>query len=118
LDRDPEALAAARTVLARFGERFTPVRARFSELGAVLARLGLERVDGVLADLGVSSPQLDTPERGFSFRNAGPVDMRMDPDAPLSAADLVNDWGEADLSDVIYRYGEERRSRRVARAIV
>jgi 16S rRNA (cytosine1402-N4)-methyltransferase len=118
IDRDPAALAAASTRLAPFGDRFVAVRARFSELDAVLDSLGVEAIDGLVADLGVSSPQLDTPERGFSFRLAGPVDMRMDPDAPLSAADLVNGWPEADLADAIYELGEERRSRAVARAIV
>jgi 16S rRNA (cytosine1402-N4)-methyltransferase len=118
LDRDPNALAAASERLARFGKRFRAVRARFSELGDVLDRLGLDLVDGVLADLGVSSPQLDQPERGFSFRAGGPIDMRMDPDAPVSAADLVNSWDEASLADVIFQYGEERQSRRIARAIV
>lgn len=118
LDRDPSALAAASARLARFGDRFTAVRASFSRLGAVLEELGLDAVDGVLADLGVSSHQLDTAARGFSFRLPGPVDMRMDPDAPRSAADLVNGAAEAELADLIWAYGEERRSRAVARAIV
>ncbi len=118
LDRDPEAIAASTARLAPFGARFTAVRASFSELGAVLDGLGIGQVQGILADLGVSSPQLDDPRRGFSFRASGPIDMRMDPDAPLSAADLVNHWPEEELADVIYRYGEERRSRQVARALV
>ena len=118
LDRDPEALAASTERLRAFGDRFTPVRAAFSELGGVLDRLGVDRVDGVLADLGVSSPQLDRAERGFSFQQAGPLDMRMDPDAPLTAADLVNEAPEQELADLIFRYGEERRARRVARQIV
>jgi 16S rRNA (cytosine1402-N4)-methyltransferase len=115
IDRDPHALAAAARLA---GPRFTAVRARFSELSDVLDRLGHGQVDGVLADLGVSSPQLDEAARGFSFREAGPIDMRMDPDAPVSAADLVNGWSEGDLADVIWRYGEEKRSRAVAKAIV
>lgn len=118
IDRDPAALAAAAERLERFGDRFTPVRGRFSDLTGLLADLGVDEVDGVLADLGVSSPQLDQAERGFSFRNAGPLDMRMDPDASLSAAHVVNDWREEELARVIYEYGEERRSRPVARAIV
>jgi len=118
LDRDPAAVAAASARLVRFGDRFVAVRARFSELAEVLDALGLGPVQGILADLGVSSPQLDEADRGFSFQQDGPIDMRMDPDAPVSAADLVNDWPETDLADVIYRYGEERRSRAVARAIV
>lgn len=118
LDRDPEAIAAASARLAPFGDRFQAVHARFSELPAALASLGLERVDGLLADLGVSSHQLDTDARGFSFRRSGPVDMRMDPTAERSAADLVNSASEATLADLIHGYGEERFARKVARAIV
>jgi 16S rRNA (cytosine1402-N4)-methyltransferase len=118
IDRDPDALAAARAAAGPSADRLTTVRGVFSDLPAILDALGLDRVHGVFADLGVSSHQLDTAARGFSFRLAGPVDMRMDPDAPVSAADLVNHWPEADLADVIHRLGEERRSRRVARAIV
>ena len=116
IDRDPAALSAA---AERCGTtRLKTVRGSFGDLRAHLETLGIARVDGVLADLGVSSHQIDTAERGFSFRFSGPIDMRMDPDAPLSAADLVNDWGERELADAIWQYGEERRSRRVARAIV
>ena len=118
LDRDPAALDAARARLERFGDRFQAVHARFSEMGAVLASLGVDAVDGVLADLGVSSPQLDRPERGFSFRAPGPIDMRMDPTGGLSAADLVNTADASQLADWIFTYGEERAARRVARAIV
>jgi 16S rRNA (cytosine1402-N4)-methyltransferase len=118
LDRDPNALRAANARLAGFGGRFQSVHARFSELGPVLAGLGLDGVDGVLADLGVSSPQLDQPERGFSFRTPGPIDMRMDPTAGVSAAELVNSADQDELADWIYLYGEERAARRVARAIV
>jgi 16S rRNA (cytosine1402-N4)-methyltransferase len=84
----------------------------------VLARLDIDEVDGVLADLGVSSHQLDIADRGFSFRADGPIDMRMNPNQPVSAADLVNTWDAEALADVIWRYGEERRSRAIARAIV
>lgn len=117
LDRDPTALAAASARLAPFGDRFTPVRTPFSRLGSVVAELGLAGIDGVLADLGVSSPQLDTPERGFSFRLQGPIDMRMDPDQELSALDIVNTFREEEIAALVLRYGEERRARRVARAI-
>ena len=118
IDRDPSALAAARGQLAAFGDRFVAVRASFSALQSVLGDVGVERVDGILADIGVSSHQLDSAARGFSFRKSGPIDMRMDPDADLSAATLVNEWLESDLAGVIKRYGEERHARRVARAIV
>jgi 16S rRNA (cytosine1402-N4)-methyltransferase len=118
LDRDPAALASATERLARFGERFQPVHSAFSGIRAALRSRGIDRVDAILADLGVSSHQLDTAERGFSFRKSGPVDMRMDPGAPLSAANLVNDTPENELADLIFRFGEERKSRRVAKAIV
>jgi len=118
IDRDPAALAAARAALARFGDRFVAVHGRFSELGSVLRDLGVDRVHGILADFGVSSPQLDDPARGFSFARSGPIDMRMDPTTDRSAADLVNGWDEDALAEVIARYGEERRARRVARVIV
>jgi 16S rRNA (cytosine1402-N4)-methyltransferase len=117
IDRDPEALAAARRRLARFGSRFRASFRRFSDLKEAAAEAGLERVDGVLFDLGVSSMQLDAAERGFSYRNAGPLDMRMGADGP-TAADVVNGYPEERLADVIYRLGEERHSRRVAAAIV
>jgi 16S rRNA (cytosine1402-N4)-methyltransferase len=111
VDRDPEAVAIATGRLARFGERFVAVRARFSDVPVE------NRVDGVLYDLGVSSMQLERPERGFSFRNPGPLDMRMDPDDE-SAVELVNSAREEELARIIYQLGEERRSRRVAAAIV
>lgn len=118
LDRDPVALAAAGARLERFGDRFTAVKASFSQILAVLADLGLAEVHGVLADLGVSSPQLDTPERGFSFRLQGPPDMRMDPENPLTAKEIVDTFTEDEIASLVSRYGEERRARRVARAIV
>jgi 16S rRNA (cytosine1402-N4)-methyltransferase len=118
LDRDPSALAASAERLAPFGDRFTPVRAKFSAIGKVLDGLGIATVDGILADLGVSSPQLDDPARGFSFRTSGPVDMRMDPDADESAARLVNEAAESDLADILFKFGDEKRSRAVAKAIV
>jgi len=111
LDRDPEAIELATRRLARFGERFTAVPTRFSMLPAE------NRVDGVLYDLGVSSMQLDRPDRGFSYRASGPLDMRMGPDGER-AVDLVNEASEEELARIVFEYGEERRSRRVASAIV
>ncbi|MFT4625241.1 MAG: 16S rRNA (cytosine1402-N4)-methyltransferase [Myxococcota bacterium] len=116
IDRDPAALAAATERCD--SSRLRTVRGSFGDLEEHLTALEITRVDGVLADLGVSSHQLDTADRGFSFRRGGPIDMRMDPSAPLSAAEIVNGWDEQEIADVIFRYGEERRSRRVARAIV
>ncbi len=118
LDRDPHALALARERLAEFGKRATLVQASYTTLDGQALALGWTQVDGILLDLGLSSMQLNQPERGFSFRQAGPLDMRFDPQAELTAADIVNHWGEKELADVIYRLGEERYSRRIARAIV
>lgn len=110
VDRDPEAIELARARLARFGERFTAVRTRFSNVPAE------NRVDGVLYDLGVSSMQLDRPERGFSYRRPGPLDMRMEPGGER-ALDLVNELPEDELARILFELGQERRSRRVAAAI-
>ena len=118
IDRDPVALDASRANLAAHSERVRLVGDEFSNLAAVLERLGVEAVRGVLLDLGVSSPQLDDPLRGFSFRNRGPLDMRMDPTAPLSADDVVNGYDQRDLERVIRSFGEERFAGRIARAIV
>jgi 16S rRNA (cytosine1402-N4)-methyltransferase len=118
IDRDPEAVEASRADLAPYGERVRLVRAAFQDLEATLERLGVAAVRGVLFDLGVSSPQLDAPERGFSYRFAGPLDMRMDPSQPLTAEQVVNNYSERDLERVIRRYGEERFARRIAAAIV
>jgi 16S rRNA (cytosine1402-N4)-methyltransferase len=118
IDRDTEALHVARTRLARFGGRVRFVHADYRTLPDVLTAEGRERVDGVLVDLGVSSLQLDAAERGFSFRNDGPLDMRMDQSRGASLAERLADVDETTLADVIYRFGEERKSRRVARAIV
>lgn len=118
LDRDRDALAAAGSALQRFGDRVTLVHARFSEARDVLQSMGAIPVDGFLIDLGVSSPQLDRPERGFSFRADGPLDMRMDQTSGETAADLLRQVDEADLERIIRDYGEERYARRVARAIV
>lgn len=117
VDRDPDALAASRSRLAPFGERVQLAHGPFSELPDLLADRGISHVDGLVADLGVSSFQLDEPDRGFSFRAAGPLDMRMDPTSGESAAELLREIPEADLSRAIKRLGEERFARRVARAI-
>ncbi len=121
LDRDPGALDISRGRLARFGDRVTLVRTRYDGLVAALAESGYaatESVDGVLFDLGVSSMQLDRPERGFAYAQDAPLDMRMDPESPLTAADIVNTYGEAELADILRRYGEERFARRIAAHIV
>jgi 16S rRNA (cytosine1402-N4)-methyltransferase len=118
LDRDPAALEAASRRLSSFGERFQAVHARFSELPQVMRNLGIDGVDGILADIGVSSHQLDTDERGFSFRRSGPIDMRMDPTQGESASHLVHEWTAEELADVFRRYGEEPDAWRIAKAIV
>ncbi len=118
LDVDPQALALARETLAPYGERVTLVQASYETLAAQLSALGWDAVDGVALDLGASSMQFDRPERGFSFLQDGPLDMRFGPSAPTSAADLVNGLDESELADLIFRYGEERDSRKIARAIV
>ena len=118
LDLDPQALTLAQRRLVPFGKRVTLKRSSYTDLRRVLETLGWESVHGILLDLGLSSMQLDTPERGFSFRSDAPLDMRFDPDAPVTAADLVNTLPEGELADILYRYGEERRARQVARAIV
>jgi 16S rRNA (cytosine1402-N4)-methyltransferase len=118
LDRDPAALAAASERLARFGDRFSTHRCRFDDLQDAMAAFDLDQLSGALFDLGVSSPQLDHAERGFSYRHDGPLDMRMDPDAQWSASDVVNGYEEAELRRVIRKYGDERFASRIARAIV
>ena len=118
IDRDPAALTAASDRLVAFGDRFQTHRGSFSNIAEILNVQGIARVDGVVADLGFSSPQIDRADRGFSFRFSGPLDMRMDPSAPLDAATVVNMWPEAQLADIIRDYGEERRFRSVAQALV
>jgi 16S rRNA (cytosine1402-N4)-methyltransferase len=118
LDRDRDALARAREVLAPWGDRVELVHADYRDLDGVLDVRGVAGIDGALADLGVSSLQLDGTGRGFSFQRDEPLDMRMDRTAGPTAADLIAAAGEAELADAIYRYGEERLSRRIARAIV
>ena len=117
IDRDREALAAAQTALSQFDGRFSLCHGPFWDVAKELAAAG-ERFNGFLLDLGVSSHQLDTAERGFSFRLDGPLDMRMDRDEPLDAAGLVNDAPEAELARILKVYGEERRARRIASVIV
>lgn len=120
LDQDPFALVAAQARLAPFGERAVVHRARFDRLAAVVAAAGatVQPMVGVLFDLGVSSPQLDVAERGFSLHRSGPLDMRMDPDGPRTAADLVNELLEGELAQVLTAGGEDRFARRIARGIV
>jgi 16S rRNA (cytosine1402-N4)-methyltransferase len=118
LDRDPHALSHARERLSRFGSRAQLVQAVYDELVEVLERLGHERVDGVLFDLGVSSLQLDTGERGFSYARDTPLDMRMDPGGGTTAADVVNRYDRDQLARVLREYGEERFASRIAAAIV
>lgn len=117
-DRDPAALSAARVRLAEFGERVRLVSGNFAEVASQIAALGIPAIDGILLDLGVSSHQLDTAERGFSFQQDAPLDMRMNPAGGATAADLVNGLSEDELARIISEYGEERWARRIARFIV
>ncbi|MEO7827313.1 MAG: 16S rRNA (cytosine(1402)-N(4))-methyltransferase RsmH, partial [Allosphingosinicella sp.] len=116
-DRDPDAIREGETLAAACGGRLTLVPERFSRMRQALAAHNVEAVDGVTLDIGVSSMQLDRPERGFSFQGDGPLDMRMAQDG-MSASDFLNHAPEEEIADVIYRYGEEPKSRRIARAIV
>ena len=118
LDRDPQALEIARERLRAYEGRVSLVHAEFSKIGEVAASLNLPPLDGVIADLGISSLELDSPERGFSFRWAAPLNMRMNPDDALTADEIVNYWPEKELADLLYEKAEERDSRRIARAIV
>lgn len=118
LDVDPQALCLARERLASFGERVHLRQASYTNLLLEMRKLGWETVDGILFDLGASSLQFDTAERGFSFQREGPLDMRFDPRNPLTAAQIVNEWPEEELARLIFRYGEEPAARRIARAIV
>jgi len=117
IDRDPDAIAEGRERIAREGDDITLIEGPFSAMESLLAQAGVGQVSGVALDIGVSSMQLDRAERGFSFQADGPLDMRMSRDG-LSAAEFLNTASEEDIADVLYRYGEEPRSRRVARAIV
>jgi 16S rRNA (cytosine1402-N4)-methyltransferase len=113
LDQDEDALAAAKKNLAEFGERVTFIHSNFAAY-----KYPSQTFDGIFADLGVSSYHLDQPERGFSFRNTASLDMRMNRQQSLTAADVINDWDEVELADIFFKYGEERLSRRIAKRIV
>ena len=118
IDRDREALKLAGERLARFGDRFTPIHAVYDELPRVLTEQGLSSVSAVLLDLGVSSLQVDERERGFAYRHDAPLDMRMDQSSGMTAADVLNTYGLADLERILRDYGEERFAKRVASAVV
>ena len=117
IDRDPKALKAAGERLAPFGDRVTLVHSNFSQLDEVLDNLGFEGVDGILLDLGVSSPQLDEAERGFSYMADAPLDMRMNSEDSLTAFEVVNTWPKEELRRILYEYGEERYAPQIAAAI-
>lgn len=118
LDQDPQAIAFSQERLMEFGGRVMLKKGNYRDMKSHLTEMGVSKVGGVLFDLGASSPQLDDPARGFSFRQDGPLDMRMDQTSGMTAAALVNGSQEHDLADIIFQYGEERYSRRIARAIV
>lgn len=118
LDLDPHALELADQRLQAFSGRYTLEHTSYTTLLQTMKQIGWDMVDGIVIDLGVSSMQIDSPERGFSFLKDGPLDMRFDPTQPTSAADLVNTLSEEDLADIFFLYGEERFSRRIARAII
>ncbi len=116
-DQDETAIMNAEKKLERYKDKLTIVKSNFSNLKEEIHNLGITSVDGVLYDLGVSSPQLDTPERGFSYHHDAPLDMRMDSDADISAYDVVNNWKYEDLVRIFFRYGEEKFSKQIARKI-
>jgi 16S rRNA (cytosine1402-N4)-methyltransferase len=118
IDRDADALTRSARRLARFGARFRPLRGNYADMARLLGEAGVETVDGVVMDFGVSSEQLDTAARGFSFMQDGPLDMRMDQGQVLTAAVVVNTYPEAALRELLWRLGEEREARRIARRIV
>ncbi|WP_025785151.1 16S rRNA (cytosine(1402)-N(4))-methyltransferase RsmH [Sporosarcina sp. D27] len=116
-DQDMTAIEAAKDTLSEYLDRVTFIHANFSQLKEELHRIDIESVDGILYDLGVSSPQLDTPERGFSYNHDAPLDMRMDTTAALTAFEVVNEWSYQDLLRIFFRYGEEKFSKSIARKI-
>ncbi len=116
-DQDETAIKSAKEMLKDYGEKVTLIQSNFTYIKEELAKRGVIKVDGVLYDLGVSSPQLDTPERGFSYQHDAPLDMRMDQDAELSAYDVVNHWSFNDLTRIFFQYGEEKFSKQIARKI-
>ena len=117
IDRDPDAIREATSRLDRFEKRFEAIQAPFWDLPEILARIDLAAVTGILFDLGVSSHQIDSPDRGFSFQEDGPLDMRMGPDAECSAQDIIDGYDRADLARIFLNFGEERASKRIATAI-
>ena len=118
LDQDPAALSFARARLDQYRDNFGAIQGNFREFGEILDTVGIGGLDGILLDLGISSKQVDDPERGFSFSKPGPLDMRMDPEVEVTAAELVNTCDETELARIFFEYGEERASRRIAKAIV
>ena len=118
IDRDDDALKAAGARLSRFGDRFTAIKGNFFDMKELLAAHGVDKVDGILLDLGVSSHQLDAAERGFSYKAEAPLDMRMDQSAPLTAKIVVNEWPESELRRIFWEYGEEKFSGKIAARIV
>ncbi len=118
IDRDMNAIEHAKVRLAEFADRVTFVNSNFDDIANILNELGIDKVDGMLFDLGVSSPQLDDAARGFSYMEDAPLDMRMDKSSPLTARQIVNEWDEGELKRILYEYGEERYSPRIAARIV
>jgi 16S rRNA (cytosine1402-N4)-methyltransferase len=118
LDLDPQALALARETLAPYSKRFVLIQASYVSLPEAMRLLGWDLVDGILLDLGVSSMQMDTPARGFSFQHEAPLDMRFNPDSGLTAAELINSLPEGDLADLLFKYGEEPQAKRITKMIV
>lgn len=116
-DQDDVALNYAKQKLTAYDDKFTAIKGNFGELQQKMEGYGIKKVDGILYDLGVSSPQLDTPDRGFSYHHDAPLDMRMDQDSPLTAYDVINDWPYEDLVRIFFQYGEERFSKQIARKI-
>ncbi len=117
-DKDPHALVEAAHFLARYGDKVMTLHDDFRNIAGRLRELGIQSADAVLLDLGVSSPQIDRPERGFSFSQEGPLDMRMDPGAGLSAREIVNRWPAQEITRILFEYGQERYARRIAERIV
>lgn len=116
-DQDETAISHAKEKLSSYGDRITIIKSNFLHLEEELAKLGVNKVDGILYDLGVSSPQLDTPERGFSYHHDAPLDMRMDLDSDFSAHDVINHWSYEELVKIFFKYGEEKFSKQIARKI-
>lgn len=118
IDQDPNAIAAATEKLQKYGNRARVARGQYADMQSIASEHNFSGINGILLDIGVSSPQIDSAERGFSFRFDGPLDMRMNPEASLTAAQILNTYSEQELADIFFNYGEERRSRQVARAVV